>query len=87
MTKKQIKQIEYCFLEGNIDNMISQLQDWKNEGWEGVDDAIYIGLYKHRLETDREYNQRMSNEKLMEERAEAQRRKQYEELREEFGND
>ena len=87
MTKKQIKQIEYCFLEGNIDDMISQLQDWKNEGWEGVDDAIYIELYKHRLETDREYNHRMSNEKLMKELAEAQRRKQYEKLREEFGND
>ena len=87
MTKKQIKQIKYCFLEKNIDNMISQLQDWKNDGWGVVDDAIYIGIYRNKLESDEEYNHRMSNEKLMEERAKARRRKQYEELREEFGND
>ena len=87
MTKKQIRQINYHFLEANIDNMISQLQDWKNDGWDVVDDAIYIELYKNRLETDEEYNHRMSNEKLMKERDEAQRRKQYEQLREEFGND
>ena len=87
MTKKQIRQVEPAFLEGNIDDMISQLQDWKNDGWEGVDDDIFIELYKNRLETDEEYNHRMSNEKLMEERAEAQRRKQYEQLKREFGND
>ena len=86
MTKKQIRQINYHFLEGNIDEMISQLQDWKNDGWE-IDDDIFIELYKNRLETDEEYNHRMRNEKLMKERDEAQRRKQYEQLREEFGND
>ena len=92
MTKKQIKQIEYCFLEGNIDNMISQLQDWKNEGWEGLEvDYFYENtsyhLHKDRLETDEEYNLRMFQEQRAKERAEAQRRKQYEQLKREFGND
>ena len=92
MTKKteriQVRQVEPAFLEGNIDDMISQLQDWKKEGWEGIaeEDYIFIELYKHRLETDKEYDFRMYLEK---ERLNAKemRRKQYEELREEFGND
>lgn len=90
MTKKLTRETKTIYLsdfEGKIDDMISQLQDWKNDGWDVVDDAIYIGLYKNRLETDEEYDHRMSNEKLMKERDEAQRRKQYEQLREEFGND
>ena len=95
MTKKLIKETKTIYLsdfEGKIDDMISQLQDWKNDGWEGLECDYYYEstvyeLYKHRLETDEEYNHRMSNEKLMKERDEAQRRKQYEQLREEFGND
>jgi hypothetical protein len=93
MTKKTerilVRQVGPAFLEGNIDDMISQLQDWKNEGWEGIaeEDYIFIELYKNRLETDEEYNLRMFQEQRAKERAEAQRRKQYEELREEFGND
>jgi hypothetical protein len=95
MTKKQIretKRIDLSDLEGKIDDMISQLQDWKNDGWEGLECDYYYEstvyeLYKHRLETDEQYNLRMSHEKLMKERAEAQRRKQYEQLKREFGND
>ncbi len=91
MTKKLIRETKTIYLsdfEGKIDDMISQLQDWKNDGWERDDDNdIFIELYKHRLETDEEYNHRMSNEKLIKERDEAKRRKQYEQLREEFGND
>lgn len=87
MTKQNIREVQSCYLEGKIDDMIYQLTKWKNEGWEVVSDDIFIELYKIRLETDEEYNHRMSNEKIMKERAEAQRRKQYEKLREEFGND
>ena len=96
MTKKteriQVRQVEPAFLEGNIDDMISQLQDWKNEGWEGLDsDYVYdvncYKLYRNRLETDEEYKIRMFQEQRAKERAEAQRRKQYEELKREFGND
>lgn len=93
MTEKseriQVRKVELAFLKSNIDDVISQLQDWKNEGWEGITegDCIFVELYKHRLETDEEYNHRMSNEKLMKERDEAQRRKQYEQLKREFDND
>jgi hypothetical protein len=97
MTKKQIRETETIYLsdlEGTLEEVMTKLQDWKNEGWEGLEwscdyqfDSTYYELYRNRLETDREYNLRMSNEKLMEERAEAHRRKQYEELRKEFGND
>ena len=95
MTKKQIRKTKTIYLsdfEGKIDDMISQLQDWKNEGWEGLDsDYVYdvncYELYRNRLETDEEYNERMSQEKLIKERDEAKRRKQYEQLRKEFGND
>lgn len=95
MTKKQIretKRIDLSDFEAKIDDMISQLQDWKNDGWEGLEcdyhyESTFYELYKHRLETDGEYNLRMCHEKLMKERAEAQRRKQYEQLKREFGND
>lgn len=91
MTKKQIKETKKIFLsefEGKIDDMISQLQEWKNEGWEGLDsdcryDLTFYELYKHRLETDQEYRMRMYQEELYKEN----RRKQYEELKKEFGND
>ena len=95
MTKKEIKETKTIYLsdfEGKIDDMISQLQDWKNEGWEGLDsdygyEISFYELYRNRLETDEEYNLRMFQEQRAKERDEAQRRKQYEELREEFGND
>ena len=89
LTKKEIKETKTIYLsdfEGKIDDMISQLQDWKNDGWE-IDDDIFIELYKNRLETDEEYNLRMFQEQRAKERAEAQRRKQYEQLKREFGND
>ena len=73
MTKQNIREVQSCYLEGKIDDMIYQLTKWKNEGWEVVSDDIFIELYKTRLETDEEYNHRMSNEKLMKERAEAQK--------------
>lgn len=95
MTKKLIRETKTIYLsdfEGKIDDMISQLQDWKNDEWEGLDsdygyEISCYELYRNRLETDEEYNERMSQEKLIKERDEAKRRKQYEQLRKEFGND
>jgi hypothetical protein len=95
MTKKQIREtktIYFSDLEGTFEEVMTKLQNWKNEGWEGLEcdynyESTVYELYKHRLETDEEYNHRMSNEKLMKERAEAQRRKQYEQLKREFDND
>lgn len=95
MTKKLTRETKTIYLsdfEGKIDDMISQLQDWKNDGWEGLDsdygyEISCYELYRNRLETDAEYNLRMHQEQLIKERAKAQRRKQYEQLRKEFGND
>lgn len=95
MTKKQIRETESIYLsdlEGTFEEVMTKLQNWKNEGWEGLEcnyhyESSYYELYRNRLETDEEYNERMSQEQLMKERAEAQRRKQYEQLKKEFGND
>lgn len=95
MTKKQIRETKTIYLsdlEGTFEEVMTKLQNWKNEGWEGLEcdycyESTSYELYRNRLETDEEYNHRMSNEKLMKERDEAQRRKQYEQLKREFGND
>lgn len=95
MTKKQIREtktIHLSELEGTLEEVMSKIQDWKNEGWEGLEcdyqyESTYYELYKNRLETDEEYNLRMFQEQRAKERAEAQRRKQYEQLKREFGND
>lgn len=95
MTKKQITETESIYpsdLEGTFEEVMTKLQNWKNEGWEGLEcnyryESTYYELYRNRLETDEEYNLRMFQEQRAKERAEAQRRKQYEQLREEFGND
>lgn len=50
----------YSF-EGTLENIIAMLQDWKEEGkWEGIDlgyydDELLYHLYRHRPETDKEY--------------------------------
>lgn len=104
MTKQpeRIKVRETCKVdtefEGKLDHIIAMLQDWKNEGeWEGIDveDVGYDGavnyhLYKHRLETDYEYEMRMkeldkqNRQKLKDKE---KRRIQYEQLKKEFGDD
>ncbi len=60
---------EFCMeqLEGKLEDVIAILQDWKNEGgWEGIevgygrwDDSDVYFLYKHREETDKEYEKRI----------------------------
>jgi hypothetical protein len=78
----------YGEFDGKLDILISTLQKCKEDGWEGIDYDYYEGekiyfLYKTRLETDEEYEKRMKQE---EERKE-NRRKQYEQLKKEFGGD
>lgn len=95
MTKKQIRETETIYfsdLEGTFEEVMTKLQNWKNEGWEGLEcnyhyEGTYYVLYRNRLETDEEYNLRMFQEQRAKERAEAKRRKQYEQLKREFGND
>ena len=79
---------------GKFEDIISQLQDWKNEGnWEGVEieydyeNGNSYQLYKHCEETDKEYDKRMrllEKEKSEKIKAKERRRKEYEKLRKEF---
>ena len=74
--------------EGSIDNVISMLQEYKTEGWTDIV-CEYHGDYKEqyvsrqRLETDKEYNARIK----LEEKFKETRRKQYEDLKKEFGDE
>jgi hypothetical protein len=94
---KETTLIDSYSFEGKLEEIIEMLQDWKNEGeWEGIviesigyDGAVEYYLYKHRLETDKEYEKRM---KLLEEenrkkvKEKEKRRIQYEMLKKEFGD-
>ena len=85
----KIKQTEYCWVEFDLplDILISDLQKCKEGGWEGItyeydyDNTKEYYVYKTRLETDEEYNLRMSEEESWKE----YRRRQYEKLKKEFG--
>jgi hypothetical protein len=87
--RKLIKEKEYYCgsLDGPIDEIISDLQKCKEGGWEGItyeydyDNTKEYYVYKTRLETDEEYNLRMSEEESWKE----YRRRQYEKLKKEFG--
>ena len=91
MSKKTIRETEYLSLEdleGTIDEVITRLQEIKEEGWEGLEVNYYYEStsyikYKHRLETDREYNSRLYDEEVNKSR----RRAQYLKLKKEFEND
>ena len=83
-------------IEGKLQDIIAMLQDWEIEGgWEGIecesigyDGAVEYYLYKHRPETDDEYNNRMKEmekQKQKELKAQEKRRQQYEVLKKEFG--
>ena len=83
--------------EGPLVDTISKLQSALDEGWEGIDmEYDYYDeyqeyyLYKHRLETDKEYAKRMKElekKKAAELKAKERRRKEYEKLKKEFGDD
>ncbi len=86
--RKKIKEKEHYWggFDGSIDVIISNLQKRKEQGWEGItyeygyDNEKEYYVYKTRLETDEEYNLRMSEEKSWKE----YRRRQYEQLKKEF---
>ena len=93
---KETKRVYWEF-EGSLVDIISQLQSALDEGWEGIDMEYegYEGyqeyyFYKHRPETDKEYAKRMKlleKEKAEKLKAKERRRKQYEKLKKEFGDD
>ena len=90
---KETKQYWGSF-EGSLVDVISRLQSKLDDGWEGIEVQYspYEGyeeyyLYKHRPETDKEYEKRMKLlEKLKENdlKAKERRRKEYEKLKKEF---
>ena len=96
----QVKETEkyYGDFEGSLESIISQLQSELDEGWEGIEtkyerdygdchDHEVPYLYKHRPETDKEYEKRMKlleKEKAEKLKAKERRRKEYEKLRKEF---
>jgi hypothetical protein len=99
----QVKETEkyYGDFEGSLESIISQLQSELDAGWEGIetkyerdygdchDHEVYY-LYKHRPETDKEYEKRMKlleKEKSEKLKAKERRRKEYEKLKKEFGDD
>ena len=99
----QVKETEkyYGDFEGSLESIIYQLQSELDAGWEGIetkyerdygdchDHEVYY-LYKHREETDKEYEKRMKlleKEKAEKLKAKERRRKEYEKLKKEFGDD
>ena len=99
----QVKETEkyYGDFEGSLESIISQLQSKLDDGWEGIvteyerdygdcHDHEVPYLYKHRPETDKEYEKRMKlleKEKAEKLKAKERRRKEYENLKKEFGDD
>ena len=101
MTKKiQVKETQryYGDFEGSLESIISSLQSELDAGWEGIEteyerdygdchDHEVSYLYKHREETDKEYEKRMKllkKEKAEKLKAKERRRKEYEKLKKEF---
>ena len=101
--KIQVKETQRYWgdFEGSLESIIASLQGDLDEGWEGIETdyeydygqstphTIY-NLYKHREETDKEYEKRMKlleKEKKQKLDAKEQRRKMFEELKKEFGDD
>ena len=91
---RETKSIDSYSFDGNLEDIIEMLQDWKNEGyWEGIEieydyeNGNSYQLYKHCEETDKEYDKRMrllEKEKSEKIKAKERRRKEYEKLRKEF---
>lgn len=97
MTKLiQVKETKQYWggFEGSLEGVISRLQSELDDGWEGIEVqySSYEGyeeyyLYKHRPETDKEYEKRMKElekKKAAELKAKERRRKEYEKLKKEF---
>jgi hypothetical protein len=90
----------YGDFEGSLESIISSLQSELDAGWEGIEteyerdygdchDHEVPYLYKHREETDKEYDKRMKlleKEKAEKLKAKERRRKEYEKLKKEFGD-
>jgi hypothetical protein len=98
--KIQVRETKWVWggdFEGPLASIISSLQSDLDDGWEGIevqsigyDGAVEYYLYKHRLETDKEYEKRMKElekQKEKELKQKEKRRKEYLKLKKEFDND
>ena len=83
---RETTSVDSYIFEGKLEEIIEMLQDWKEEGkWEGIEvdygyeDGNDYQLYKHREETDKEYDKRMKqleNEKAEKVKAKERKLKQ-----------
>ena len=82
---RETTSVECYSFEGKLEEIIEMLQDWEKEGkWEGIEidyyeDGNHYQLYKHREETDKEYDKRMKqleNEKAEKVKAKERKLKQ-----------
>jgi chromosome segregation ATPase len=83
--KIQVKETQRYWgdFEGSLESIISSLQKELDDGWEGIEeyleqysDRSVPYLYKHREETDKEYEKRMKQlEKEKAEKAKAKEQK------------
>lgn len=81
-----------CYVTHDISDFIKKLQKLQSEGWKKVEidkenyeydsnDYYYLKVLKTRLETDDEYDKRISRENEWKEN----RKRAYEQLKKEFG--
>lgn len=90
----------YGIFDGKLEDIIASLQSELDSGWEGIESEyewdyggekyIEYYLYKFREENDKEYANRLKlleKEKANKAKEKERRRKQYEKLKEEFGDD
>ena len=95
-TIKEYSEDSIYNVEGDIDDAIQKLLEYKEKGWQRINfssnDYDYIvKLFKTRPENDQEYNARLDEEKRKKERlkklkedSKAERQKMYEKLKKEF---
>jgi len=96
----QVKETERYWgdFEGSFESIISSLESKLDDGWEGIeteyerdygdsDSHLVFYIYKHREETDKEYDKRMrviEKQKAEKLKDKERRRKEYEKLKKEF---
>lgn len=97
MTKKLTTRYQYIDLEGNIDQLILDLQKAKAEGWERVEhshgdnrwcqhtDSYQNYLTKQELETNQEYLERTVQEAEFNRRQSEHDAREYKRLKAKFG--
>ena len=88
MTKKQVYDTQRIPVRGSIDDLINELRSYNQADWDGLDVSTdewgeaELHLYKKRLETDEEYEKRITKEKNKEREIDL---REYERLKKKHG--